>query len=161
MEHNMTPDDALSPLDARDHDILTAISEAAARHDPPPQGLVDRVVFALSLELMRAELATLESQDPVAARGVDPVTTDTVTFTASNLSLMLVTTDVDGGVRIDGWVTGGGVTVEAHCGDARFEETSDVTGRILWPLLPHGPVRFLIRPVRHDQRPVITPTIEV
>lgn len=157
----MTPNDALAPLDSSDRDLLTAVAAAANRHDPPPRGLVDRVLFALSLELMSAEIAAFEAADLVPARGIDPATTDTVTFTASSLSLMLVTTDIDGGVRIDGWVTGGGVTVEAHCANAVFSEVSDATGRVSWPLLPHGSVRFLIHPTRQDQRPVITPAIEV
>ena len=154
-------DDTLMPLDDNDELLLAGIAAAQAEHDPLPAGLLERMRFALSLELMDAELASLRQEAPVAARGLDPSVTDTLTFTASTLSLMVVLSEADGGVRIDGWVTGGGVTVEARTADSIDVQVSDATGRLAWPLLPHGALRFLIRPLRPDQRPVLTPTIEV
>ena len=158
----MTPhDDALRPLDAADDDLLAAVAAAQARFDPPPVGLVERISFAVSLELMDAELASLSQEERAGARGLDPAVTDTLTFTASTLSLMVVLSETDGGVRVDGWVTGGGVSVEARTADSIDLQVSDATGRLTWPLVPHGPLRFHIRPGRPDQRPVFTPAIEV
>lgn len=154
-------DDALRPLDADDDELFAAIASAQAWFDPPPVGLVERISFAVSLELMDAELAALSQEERAGARGLDPAVTDTLTFTASTLSLMVVLSETDGGVRVDGWVTGGGVSVEARTADSIDLQISDATGRLTWPLLPHGPLRFLIRPGRPDQRPVVTPTIEV
>ena len=154
-------DDALMPLDDRDELLLAAIAAAQADQDPPPAGLMERMRFALSLELMNAELAALETGSPAGVRGVDPAVTDTLTFTASGLSLMVVLSEADGGVRVDGWVTGGGVTVEARSADAVDAQVSDATGRLTWAELPHGPLRFLIHPPLPGQRPVVTPVIEV
>lgn len=149
------------PIDARDEALIAGIAAAQRRYDPVPAGLVDRISFAVSLELMNAEIATIVREPMAAARALDPVATDTCTFTSSSLSLMVVLSRVDGGVRIDGWVTGGGLIVEAHCGDDVLARTSDASGRLEWAFLPHGPVRFLIRPGREGQRPVLTPAIEV
>lgn len=157
----MTTNDALQPLDADDVAIFGALATAQAELDPLPIGMMERLTFALSLALMNAELAALDGRPLLAARGLDPAVTDTVTFTASTLSLMVVLSEVDGGVRVDGWVTGGGVTVEARTSDTVDVRVSDATGRLVWPLVPHGPLRFLIQPNRPDQRPVVTPTIEV
>ena len=154
-------DDALMPLDDSDELLLAAIAAAQADQDPVPAGLLERVRFALSVELMNAELAALQTASPAGARGVDPAVTDTLTFTASGLSLMVVLSEADGGVRVDGWVTGGGVRVEARSADAVDVQVSDATGRLTWAEVPHGPLRFLIHPPRPGQRPVVTPAIEV
>ena len=154
-------DDTLMPLDDNDELLLAGIAAAQAEHDPLPTGLLERMRFALSLELMDAELAALQSASPAGVRGVDPTVTDTLTFTASGLSLMVVLSEADEGVRVDGWVTGGGVTVEARTADAVDVRVSDATGRLTWAAVPHGPLRFLIHPPLPGQRPVVTPVIEV
>ncbi|AQP44499.1 hypothetical protein [Tessaracoccus flavus] len=150
-----------APLDADDERLLAAVASAQLEHDPVPDGLIDRLMFAVSLEIMEAELATLESRDLATVRSIDPVVVDTITFTASTTSFMVSLSESDGGVRIDGWVTGGGVEVELRAGALRLSRVSDATGRLTWEHVPHGPVRFLIQPSRPGQRPVVTPTIEV
>jgi len=145
-------------LTADDAELFAQIARAAELRDPVPEGMTDRIIAAVSLTLMEAELAVLVDGSLEAVRWEQA---STVTFSASSLSLMVTLTEVDGRVRIDGWVTGGGVLVELHAGDDVFEATSDATGRLVWPSVPHGPVRFRITPDREGARPVITPTIEV
>lgn len=151
-------DELLTP---DDETLLARIAQVQLQHDPIPAGLTDRLSFAMSVELMNAELATIAESSLLAARALPPVTTDTCTFTASSLSLMIMLTRVDGGVRIDGWVTGGGLLVEAHSDGEVLPQTSDATGRLEWPLIPHGTVQFLIHPGQEGQRAVLTPRIEV
>jgi hypothetical protein len=74
---------------------------------------------------------------------------------------MVTMTGVDDGVRVDGWVTGGGVEVDLLAGDQAFAATSDATGRLTWPTVAHGAIRFRIRPPQPGSRVVVTPTIEV
>ena len=90
-----------APLDADDERLLAAVASAQLEHDPVPDGLIDRLMFAVSLEIMEAELATLESRDLATVRSIDPVVVDTITFTASTTSFMVSLSESDGGVRID------------------------------------------------------------
>ena len=151
--------DANRPMTADDARVLTLLAEAQDLHDPMPPGLIERISLAVSLELMEAELAVLIAHELEPARADTPV--DSITFTASSLSLMVTMASVDDGVRVDGWVTGGGVEVELLSGDESFAATSDATGRLTWPTVAHGAVRFRIRPPQPGSRVVVTPTIEV
>ena len=155
----MTGYDADHPLTADDARVLTLLAEAQEAHDPMPPGLLERISLAVSLELMEAELAVLTAEALEPARADTPV--DSITFTASSLSLMVTMTGVDDGVRVDGWVTGGGVEVDLLASDQAFAATSDATGRLTWPTVAHGAIRFRIRPPQPGSRVVVTPTIEV
>ncbi len=155
----MTAHDADHPLSAEDHALLTALATAQDAHDPMPPGLIERVSLAISLELMEAELAVLTAEALEPARADAAV--DSITFTASSLSLMVTMTTVDDGVRIDGWVTGGGVEVDRLTGDESLAAISEATGRLVWPTIGHGAARFRIRPPQPGARVVVTPTIAV
>lgn len=152
--------DADELLTSEDVALLRDIGAAAVEHDPLPEAMIERLLLAVSLELMEAELATLADLRLEAARA-ETTAVETITFTASSLSLMITLTRDDEGVRIDGWVTAGGVEVELHAGGAVESALSDATGRLTWAPVPPGPVRFLIRPGREGAKPVLTPIIEV
>lgn len=154
-------DDARAPLTDDDLALLADIGRAQDELDPLPPGLVERIEFAISLELLNAELATLTDAELLTVRSEEAVVTDTVTFTASSISLMIVLSPDQDAVRIDGWVTGGGITVTLHAGADSHPAVSDATGRLVWSGVPHGPVRFLVAPARPGGRPVVTPMIEV
>lgn len=147
-------------LTAEDLTLLRDIGAAAEEHDPLPPAMLDRLLLAVSLELMEAELATLADMRLEEAR-TETTSVETITFTASSLSLMIALSREDDAVRIDGWVTGGGVEVELHAGGSIQTALSDATGRLTWVFVPPGPVRFLIRPGREGALPVLTPIIEV
>ena len=147
------------PMTDDDFRLLAALADAQDELDPLPPGLIDRLTLALSLELLEAELAVLAAEALEPARADSPV--DSITFTASSLSLMVTLTRDDDLVRVDGWVTGGGVEVDLLRGDERHTATSDATGRLAWPPVAPGPVRFRIRPPQPGSRAVVTPTIEV
>ncbi|NHB84377.1 hypothetical protein G7085_06505 [Tessaracoccus sp. HDW20] len=99
------------------------------------------MLTAVSVALMEAELAVLVDGGLEVVRS-EPATT--ITFTASSLSLMITLTEVERRVRIDGWVTGGGIAVQLLTGAEVLETVSDATGRLVWTSVPHGPVRFRI-----------------
>ena len=155
----MTGYDADHPLTADDARVLTLLVEAQDAHDPMPPGLLERISLAVSLELMEAELAVLTAEALEPARADTPV--DSITFTASSLSLMVTLTAVDDGVRIDGWVTGGPATVELRAGEKSIAAEADANGRFSVDEVPRGPVRFILRPVDARGRPVITPVVEI
>lgn len=153
----MSAHDADLPLTDDDLALLASVAAAQNEHDPLPAGMLQRIDLAVSLELMAAELAVLTSDHLEPARA----DVDTVTFTASTTSLMITFATVDDGVRLDGWITGGGITVDLHAAAGVWTAVSDATGRLVWPTVEHGPVRFVIHPTRDGDRPVATPTVEV
>lgn len=153
---------AAEPLDATDLLVLSELAAALAVADPVPAHLVDDIEFEVSLADMGAELASLIDA-PVTVRGPSP--TESVTFTASSVSLMIMldrtSSDSRGLVDVDGWVTGGGVTVTLMQASDRRPVISDANGRVAWTEVARGPVRFLIEPLTRGGQPVITPTIEL
>ena len=153
----MNAHDADAPLTDDDLTLLAALAEAQEAADPMPPGMLDRIVWAVSLELMNAELAVLTSDALQPARAE----VDTLTFTASTTSLMVTWTPCDEGVQVAGWITGGGVRVDLHTSTAVYTSTSDATGRLEWPAMQPGSVRFVIHPVRAGDRAVATPFVEI
>ncbi|MEI2766559.1 MAG: carboxypeptidase regulatory-like domain-containing protein [Dermatophilaceae bacterium] len=167
----MTTDEtrlADGPLDEHDAKILTLVRELHARTDPVPSGLTDRVKFELTLAALHAEIAELEhlSMAQVRDDAATFTTTDSVTFTSSTLSLMVTFGPPDGDsaadtIRVDGWVTSGRATVELRVGQVSLTTTADDNGRFVIEGVPHGSARFILRPESPDERPVITPSIEL
>ncbi|MEE1620956.1 hypothetical protein ACQ3I4_08500 [Zafaria sp. Z1313] len=150
-----------SPLDAVDAALLQDIARLYDAADPPPASLDDDVVFAVSLAAVDAEIATLLDGAHLALRAGEASPTDTVTFTSSALQLMLRTAEDDAGaLRIDGWVTGGGIDVALISGTTAHWTTSDAHGRLVWRDVPRGPLRFLLHPAEPGGKPVMTPVIE-
>lgn len=119
-----------------DDRLLSVVRVAGEAFDPLPAGMVARLHFAVSLELMQAELATLQLDGLATVRALAPLAVTTVTFTATTISLMVTFEDTADGVRIDGWITGGGVAVELRTGLGRLPQVSDATGRLTWPSVP-------------------------
>lgn len=150
------------PMDDLDSEILQQIHDLFDVLDPAPPELAADVVVAVSLAALDAELATLQDESELALRTSGAASTDAVTFTSSAVQLMVSATD-DGAdlLRIDGWVTGGGVQVELLRGGDSDAAVSDAHGRLVWRAVPRGAVRFLIHPPAADSRPVLTPVIEL
>ncbi len=98
---------------------------------------------------------------------MEPTPTDSVTFTAASVSLMVSASpseqdDTDARVRVDGWVTSPGAQIEAVTTEGSRSAIADANGRFVLDDLPHGPVHFVITdPDNEDVRPVITPTIQI
>lgn len=149
------------PLDELDASILGRLAALFESMDPPPERLNSDVAFALSLAALDAELATLQHDTSLLLRAQPATAPDTVTFTSSSVQLMVsVSDDGDDALRVDGWVTGGGIVVELVQDGSRIAETSDVHGRLTWHGVARGRSRFLIHPGLPETRSVLTPVIE-
>jgi hypothetical protein len=146
-------------MDDIDLAILDALHETLTLADPVPPHLVGDIEFNLSLAAMNAELAML-ADEAVGVRAAAE-NADSVTFTSSTMTLMVVIGRDDGQLRIDAWVSGGGITVELIQGADRTPAVSDVNGRASWFPVQAGLARFLISPITSGGRPVITPAIEL
>lgn len=150
------------PVDEIDEAILDDLARIFATVDPPPAGLVDRVTFNLTLEGLNAEIAELQQGGLAVARDDRPV--ESMTFSGSRSSLMVTvtpSTDPTGPVRIDGWVTGGGTTVELVTQGATLTRVADHRGRLVWEEVPRGVVHFVIRADDSAEPSTITPRVEL
>jgi hypothetical protein len=155
-------------IDAQDVATLSQVRDLFAHADPIPGDLTERIKFALTVQALHAEVAELMDSSLLATRstpGVHPTPTDSVTFTAAAVSLMVTAneSDTEGRVRVDGWVTVPSSTVEAVTSEGARHAISDANGRFVMDDLPHGPIHFVIRTAPDDEavRPVITPTIQI
>jgi hypothetical protein len=161
-------------IDARDIANLHHVRDLFRHADPVPGDLAERIKFAITVHALHAEVAELMDSALLTTRGADakvePTQTDSVTFTAASVSLMVSagpadsddTDDVDDRVRVDGWVTTPGAQVEAVTTEGSSTAISDANGRFVLDDLPHGPVHFVVTdPGNVDMRPVITPTIQI
>jgi hypothetical protein len=162
-------DDTLDDVDVTILDELRALLEII---DPMPEHLADNVKFALTVAALNAEIAELTAHEAVALRSADLALAQSITFTSSTLSLMIsVSADHEGTIRLDGWVTQGGANVEVHLDPHPLSlaakpdrvALADAHGRFVIDALAHGRVVFVVRqhPERADDRPVITPSIEL
>lgn len=152
-----------APLDAVDESVLSALGAAVQMVDPVPDGLVDRVLFAMTLEGLHVETMELRriGVPEAVLRGDEvPVEAQTITFTSADLSVMISLSPVDGSVRVDGWISAPGVrSVELHRLGAQDETRTDSEGRFVFATVPHGQVSLVIRD--GDRAPVSTPVIEL
>ncbi|MER7072801.1 hypothetical protein [Terrabacter sp. NPDC000476] len=163
-------------LDDRDLANLAHVRDLFAHADPVPGELAERVKFEITVRALHAEVAELMDSALLTTRGaeaeagvgqgVEPTPTDSVTFTAASVSLMVSagpSEAADGDlVRVDGWVTTPGAQIEAVTSGGSSVVISDAHGRFVLDDLPHGPVHFVVTdPDDKDVRPVITPTIQI
>ncbi|MEO7132179.1 MAG: hypothetical protein ABIZ07_12470 [Dermatophilaceae bacterium] len=158
-------------IDAIDEANLAAIRDLFARTDPVPAQLTERLKFAITVHALHAEIAELTDSALLVTRGgapdVDslaPTPTESVTFTAASVSLMVTISASDGvQVRIDGWVTSPGARIDVVTAEGTTVVDADADGRFVLDHVPHGPVHYVIRTDEDDteNRPVITPTIQI
>lgn len=156
--------DALAdqPIDAVDTAVLTDLNRVLGVVDPVPVGIAERIKFELTLASLHAELAELQElrADVVGVRADTFEVTDTISFTSTNASLMIsfeAHSPDSRTVRIDGWVTTPGITVELWQDGERYPAVADEDGRLVWEEVPELPSRFLIP----GDPPVVTPRIEL
>ncbi|MEE8600623.1 carboxypeptidase regulatory-like domain-containing protein [Euzebya tangerina] len=156
-------------LDEIDDQILGEVRSLYQRVDPVPPELGDRLKFALTVQALHAEVAELTEVPLAAARASQPdlqgaELAQTITFTSGSLSVMISLADsTSDEVSVDGWVTRGGARIELQVANTVYETVADEHGRFVFEAVPHGPAHVVIwpNPERSDDRPVITPTIEL
>jgi hypothetical protein len=154
------------PLDPSDFALLNFLRAYYDEHDPVPDGLVERIQFELTLDALHAELATLMQMDMAGAgvRSAAPEAVRTITFTSESLTTMVtLTPQPDGTVRVDGWATpGAGVRVELLLADGPSETYADDDGRFVFEDVPSGLAKFVMYVPRGEEiSTVLSPTIEL
>ncbi|GGM73433.1 hypothetical protein ACFFX1_47380 [Dactylosporangium sucinum] len=128
------------------------------RLDPVPGDLAERVLFRLALEDLDVEIMAPQRM-PVGSGARGPERASTISFTSSELTVM-VTVSADGRHRrLDGWLTpAAALRVQLHTRDVVHEANADKDGRFAFGRIPEGLVHLVVEPAaaRLD-RPVITP----
>src|SRR3954462_5176713 len=80
-------------IDARDVANLGHVRDLFRHADPVPSDLAERIKFAITVHALHAEVAELMDSalltTPGAAAKLEPTPTDSVTFTAASVSLMV------------------------------------------------------------------------
>ena len=153
---------AAGPLDADDVALLDAVRSLYERRDPVPDGLVGRIEFALTLDALETEVATLTQVDLATAgsRAGETETVRTVTFSTETLDAMVTLTDApDGTVRVDGWIApAAAMPVELLVAGTTLALESDEDGRFVWEAVPKGLAKLALHP---GGRTVLSPTFEL
>jgi hypothetical protein len=147
----------MDPLDSFDREILDRI----ARLDPPPPSLDERVLFALALDNLDAQVARLTESSFIGsgARAAGSERTRTITFDAESRTVMITVVErPDNLVRIDGWLAPGEavrVELRAPAPEPTRTVVADATGRFVFDEVPHGLAQLLV----HGAPPVVTPSL--
>lgn len=140
--------------------LLAELSRVIDLVDPPPPGLIERVQFALELEDLDVEVAQWERAGQLA--GVrSSVDQGTITFTVSDLTVMINLTKIGRGHRIDGWlVPGGRHGVEVRVADhGSTSTTADEDGRFVLEDVPRGITQIVVSVAGVGHRTVVTPAV--
>jgi hypothetical protein len=152
------PDGGAHPDDAA---LLAELGRVVAMVDPVPPGLVERVQFALELEDLDVEVARWERNDRLA--GVRSIVDQgTITFTVSDLTVMINLTKTGRCHRIDGWlVPAGEHGVEVRVAEHGSSRTvADEGGRFVLDNVPRGTTQIVISVGgASSHRTVVTPAI--
>lgn len=154
---------AREPLDQRDADIMGALRTMWHEADPVPEGMTDRILFALSAAALEAEVARIvdEAATLVSVRSTYE-RASSVTFETASLTVMIdideVSPDV---VDLTGWlsITQAEIELREH-NRSRFTHT-DVNGRFDFEGIQKGLVHLVVRPSEPGAQTVITPAIEL
>ena len=133
---------------ADDAGLLAAIREMFESIDPMPSDLPERIRFSLALRDIDVEMARLASEADefeMAARGAEE--SRTITFDSDSLTIMVrIDSNADGSVRVDGWLAPPQPrAVEIRMADRCITVAADEAGRFVFPSVPRGTVRVLVR----------------
>jgi hypothetical protein len=144
-----TPADDETP-DESDLAILDEVRELFQAADPMPASLPERIRFWLALrdlevEVEVARLGAEDSQPVLAARGAEQ--SRTITFDSDSLTIMIrVDANLDGTVRIDGWLAPPQArTIELRTTAETLTTDADGGGRFAFRRVPRGTAQLVAR----------------
>lgn len=170
-----SPDD---PIDARDLALLADLGRVVDQIDPPPDGLADRALFALTFAGLHDEMIELTrlASPELVVRGDEAPTGETVrartvTFTADACTVMITLSPGGAGApgpaggdlwRVDGWVAPPApYVVELVRPDATLRVESDENGCFVLDAVPSGSAGLVLRRADGTGPTVATPVIEL
>jgi hypothetical protein len=150
-------------LPEEDSRLLAELGTVLELADPVPDGIVDRLRFAMDLDDLEFEVAQWRRDDVlVGVRG--STAPDTITFTVGDLTVMVSLAPAINGNRFDGWlVPGGPHTIEVRVdGHEPTTTSADEGGRFALQEVPKGITQIVVHlagRAGQRSRTVVTPTI--
>jgi hypothetical protein len=157
------PED-LSRVDA---ELLDRLQEMWLAADPVPEGLVERVTFAIGLDDLDVEMLRLTEEVlvPAGARGAEHVRT--ITFGGDSITVM-VTVSQEGhdGFRLDGWLApAAALSIELRRSEESVSTSSDEDGRFVFDNVPPGLAQLVLHPTRGAavelRQDVVAPAVQL
>jgi hypothetical protein len=141
------PADDQTP-DESDLAILDGVRELFQAADPMPASLPERIRFWLALRDLEVEVARLGAEDrqpALAVRGAEQ--SRTITFDSDSLTIMIrVDANLDGTVRIDGWLAPRqSRTIELRTMAETLTTDADDGGRFAFRRVPRGTAQLVAR----------------
>lgn len=154
------------PVDDADERLLGSVAKLYSAIDPVPHGLVHRVVAAIAVDSLDAELAELQSQmlEPTGARGAQTSEISSLTFASSSLVLLIMLTrSSPDHVRVDGWVApGANALVELIQQGVVNRTVADRDGQFAFDEVARGPTQFIVRSAEPGQTGAVrTPNVSL
>ena len=157
-------------VDAVDDAVLADLARVLDIIDPVPDGLVDRALFALTLEGLRAEMMELRHIETPAlvarsneADEREMVRVSTITFACEPVTVMITMSESPtGGLCIDGWIAPADrYRVELYRPGDHIGVDSDEDGAFVLFDVPYGPTCLALRRADGTGPTVCTPVIEL
>jgi hypothetical protein len=139
--------------DETDAAILRQLKDLHTTIDAPPADLTDRVLFAIAMAGLNAEVARLQADQLVGSGARGTERTRTVSFDADSLTIMVTVVETpDGRIRVDGWLAPAeALRVEMRvraerpgASDTSYVVLADDTGRFVFPAVDHGMAQFIV-----------------
>jgi hypothetical protein len=173
----MTPDDPrgptgpgdLAPDDVPSHDaeLLDQLKAMWENNDPVPDGLVERVTFAIGLDDLDVEMMRLTEEIlvPAGARGAEHVRT--ITFGGDSITVM-VTVSQEGhdAFRLDGWLApAASLSIELRRSEGSVSTMSDEDGRFVFEDVAPGLAQLVLHPTPNSavelRQDVVAPAVQL
>ena len=154
----------MSRSDAELLDQLQAMWES---RDPVPEGLVERVTFAIGLDDLDVEMMRLTEEVlvPAGARGAEHVRT--ITFGGESITVM-VTVSQEGheAFRLDGWLApAAALSIELRRSEGSVTTSSDEGGRFVFEEIPAGLAQLVLHPTPNSavelRQDVVAPAVQL
>jgi hypothetical protein len=147
-----------------DEAILDHLRGLYERVDPAPADLTERVLFAIALTDVDAEVARLREDELVGSGARTAERTRTISFEADSLSIMVtVIEEPDGQVRVDGWLAPPAphrveLRTQSPARPGPLAARADETGRFVLAGVPHGLAQLVVHLVDAGTT-VVTPSL--
>lgn len=166
-DESRIPADGL--LDQHDQDVLAWVARLVDELDPVPADLVERATFAVALDELEAEVASLVQQaetgtpELAGVRGAPTETARTMTFTAESATITItVVAQRHGRWRIDGWLSAAEpMQVRLRLPGETRQGQVEPTGRFAFTDVPSGMVQLAVGPAGGDHALVVTPAVQL
>jgi hypothetical protein len=140
--------------------VLAELRDLYETIDPVPSTLYSRVRFALDLDNVEHELATLCADlELAAARGSDDARTITFECQRLTIAVTITATGTDR-YRLDGWIAPpASLPVEIRAAGSRLRASSDDGGRFVFEDVPTGETQLAVLPVSGGPVELVNPVI--